>query len=56
MNRIILYIDDKKYKALIQFVVNKNNSEFEVTYFEINRKTQNLITWSSSLSDIYEGQ
>lgn len=49
------HINDKKYKTLIQFTVNKDNSEFEMSYFEVNGKSQNLFEWSSLLSNIYEG-
>lgn len=50
------YINDKKYNALIQFTVNKESSKFEMTYFEINGKSQNLLSWTSLLSTIYENQ
>lgn len=48
-------INNKKYKTLIQFEVNKNSSEFEMKYLEINGKPQNLLSWNSLLSNIYEG-
>lgn len=50
------HINDKKYNALVQFKVNKENSKFEVTYFEINGKSQSLLSWTSLLSTIYEDQ
>lgn len=49
------HINDKKYKTLIQFTVNKDKSEFEMNYCEVNGKSQNLFEWSSLLSNIYEG-
>jgi hypothetical protein len=50
------HINEKKYKTLIQFTVNKDNSEFEMNYFEVNGKSQTLFEWSSLLSNIYEDQ
>lgn len=47
-------INNKKYKTLIQFEVSKNSSQFEMKYFEINGKPQNLLSWNSLLSNIYE--
>lgn len=50
----VYHINDKKYKTLIQFTVNKDNSEFEMNYCEVNGKSQNLFEWTSLLSNIYE--
>lgn len=47
-------INNKKYKTLIQFAVNKNSTEFEMKYLEVNGKPQNLLSWNSLLSNIYE--
>ena len=47
-------INNKKYKTLIQFAVNNNSTEFEMKYLEVNGKPQNLLSWNSLLSNIYE--
>lgn len=48
-------INNKKYKTRIQFEVNKNSTEFEMKYLEVNGKPQNLLSWNSLLSNIYDG-
>lgn len=50
------HINDKKYKTLIQFTVNKDKSEFQMNYCEVNGRSQNLFEWSSLLSNIYDVQ